>query len=169
MHEQLGRVYLGLTDEEAPGPIPDVPQPTSAEVSFLLDVANSGLVITLHSADVIGAYAGLRPLIDTGAGRPADVSRNHALVESPSGVISVVGGKLTEYRYMAQDVLDRAISLRHLHAAACRAPNLPLIGAPAKPGPAFRLRKGPGARLSASLVARYGAEASNVIATAKCD
>ena len=57
---------------------------------------------------MIGAYAGLRPLIDTGEGRTADVSRDHAVVESPSGVISVIGGKLTEYRYMAEDVLDRA-------------------------------------------------------------
>ena len=165
MPEQLGRVYLGLTDEEAPGPIPDVPQPTSAEVSFLLDVANSALGITLHSADVIGAYAGLRPLIDTGAGRTADVSRNHALVESPSGVISVVGGKLTEYRYMAQDVLDRAVELRELTAGGCRTRNLPLVGAPANPGSSVA----PMAGLPESLVLRYGAEAANVVAAATCE
>jgi glycerol-3-phosphate dehydrogenase len=165
MPEQLGRVYLGLTDEEAPGPIPDVPQPTSAEVSFLLDVANSALGITLHSADVIGAYAGLRPLIDTGAGRTADVSRNHAVVESPSGVISVVGGKLTEYRYMAQDVLDRAVELRELTAGECRTRNLPLVGAPANPGSSVA----PMAGLPESLVLRYGAEAANVIAAATCE
>jgi glycerol-3-phosphate dehydrogenase len=165
MPEQLGRVYLGLTDEEAPGPIPDVPQPTSAEVSFLLDVANSALGITLHSADVIGAYAGLRPLIDTGAGRTADVSRNHAVVESPSGVISVVGGKLTEYRYMAQDVLDRAVELRELTAGGCRTRNLPLVGAPANPGSSVA----PMAGLPESLVLRYGAEAANVIAAATCE
>ena len=76
--------------------------------------SNTALGITLDSADVIGAYAGLRPLIDTGAGRTADVSRDHAVVESPSGVISVIGGKLTEYRHMAEDVLDRAIELRGL-------------------------------------------------------
>ena len=80
MPEQLGRVYLGLTDEEAPGPIPDVPQPTSGEVKFLLDVVNTALDITLDSADVIGSYAGLRPLIDTGTGRTADVSRDHVVV-----------------------------------------------------------------------------------------
>jgi glycerol-3-phosphate dehydrogenase len=165
MPEQLGRVYLGLTDEEAPGPIPDVPQPTSAEVSFLLDVANSALGITLHSADVIGAYAGLRPLIDTGAGRTADVSRNHAVVESPSGVISVVGGKLTEYRYMAQDVLDRAVELRELTAGGCRTRNLPLVGAPANPGSSVA----PMAGLPESLVLRYGAEAANVVAAATCE
>ena len=143
MPEQLGRVYLGITDEAAPGPIPDVPEPSADEVSFLLDTVNTALRTALTTTDVIGAYAGLRPLIDTGEGRTADVSREHAVVESPSGVISVIGGKLTEYRYMAEDVLDRAIDLRPLHAASCRTRNLPLIGAPANPGPGA----GPGAGL----------------------
>jgi glycerol-3-phosphate dehydrogenase len=165
MPEQLGRVYLGLTDEEAPGPIPDVPQPTPAEVSFLLDVVNTALGITLQSGDVIGAYAGLRPLIDTGAGRTADVSRNHAVIESPDGVISVVGGKLTEYRHMAEDVLDRAVALRELTAGACRTRNLPLVGAPANPDSSVASMAG----LPESLVLRYGAEAANVIAAATCE
>jgi glycerol-3-phosphate dehydrogenase len=165
MPEQLGRVYLGLTDEDAPGPIPDVPEPSSDEVTFLLDTVNTALGTALGSSDVIGSYAGLRPLIDRGEGRTADVSRDHAVFEAPSGVISVIGGKLTEYRYMAEDVLNRAISLRSLHAAACRTRNLPLIGAPANPGPAA----GPGAGVPKSLLDRYGAEATNVIATATCE
>ena len=165
MPEQLGRVYLGLTDEEAPGSIPDVPKPTSQEIGFLLDVANTALGITLDSSDVVGAYAGLRPLIDTGAGRTADVSRDHAVVEAPSGVISVVGGKLTAYRHMAQDVLDRAIALRGLAAGACRTRNLPLVGAPANAGSTVA----PMAGLPESLVLRYGAEAANVIAAATCE
>ncbi|WP_343709708.1 glycerol-3-phosphate dehydrogenase/oxidase, partial [Mycobacterium sp.] len=133
MPQQLGRIYLGLTDEEAPGPIPDVPQPTSGEITFLLDVVNTALGISLDHADIIGCYAGLRPLIDTGAGHTADVSRDHAVVESSLGVISVIGGKLTEYRHMAEDVLDRAIALRKLDAAACQTRNLPLVGAPTNP------------------------------------
>jgi glycerol-3-phosphate dehydrogenase len=178
MPEQLGRVYLGLTDEDAPGPIPNVPEPTSAEVAFLLDTVNTALDVALGPADVIGAYAGLRPLIETpaavrraGAKRPgnevstADVSREHAVVESPSGVISVIGGKLTEYRYMAQDVLDRAVELRGLTATACRTRNLPLVGAPSNPVATLRSP----ADLPSSLVARYGAEAPNVIAVASCE
>ena len=165
MPEQLGRVYLGLTDEAAPGPIPDVPEPSDGEIAFLLDTVNTALGTSLGTADVIGAYAGLRPLIDTGEGRTADVSREHAVFEATSGVISVIGGKLTEYRYMAEDVVDYAIGRRHLRAADCRTRNLPLIGAPGYPGPVCR----PGAGLPASLVQRYGAEASNVIATATCE
>jgi glycerol-3-phosphate dehydrogenase len=165
MPEQLGRVYLGLTDEDAPGPIPDVPEPTSEEISFLLDTVNTALDVALSPDDVIGAYAGLRPLIDTGEGRTADVSREHAVVESPSGVISVIGGKLTEYRFMAEDVLDRAVRLRALPARPCRTRNLPLVGAPSNPVATLRSP----AELPGSLVARYGAEAPNVIATASCE
>jgi glycerol-3-phosphate dehydrogenase len=165
MPEQLGRVYLGLTDEDAPGPIPDVPAPTSEEISFLLNTVNSALEVALGHDDVIGAYAGLRPLIDAGEGRTADISRDHAVVESPSGVISVIGGKLTEYRYMAEDVLDRAVALRGLTASACRTRNLPLVGAPSNPVATLRSP----ADLPSSLVARYGAEAPNVIAVASCE
>lgn len=192
MPEQLGRVYLGLTDEDAPGPIPDVPQPTPSEIDFLLDTVNTALATTLTTEDVRGAYAGLRPLIESRAGdvrsakgsadvsgtkgsadvrstkgnsRTADVSREHAVVESPNGVISVIGGKLTEYRYMAQDVLDRAVALRGLPATACRTRNLPLVGAPANPVSTLRAPM----ELPLSLVARYGAEAPNVVAQAGCD
>ena len=86
------------------------------EIAFLLDTVNTALGTALGTADVIGAYAGLRPLIDTGEGRTADVSREHAVFESPSGVISVIGGKLTEYRYMAEDVVDS----RHRPATPAR-------------------------------------------------
>jgi glycerol-3-phosphate dehydrogenase len=165
MPEQLGRVYLGLTDEDAPGPIPDVPQPTPAEIAFLLETVNTALGIVLETADVTGAYAGLRPLIDTGEGRTADISRDHAVVESPSGVISVIGGKLTEYRHMAQDVLDRAVQSRGLTGGPCRTRNLPLIGALTNPGSDVALTTD----LPASLVSRYGAEAANVVAVATCE
>ena len=159
MPEQLGRVYLGLTDEDAPGPIPDVPEPTSTEISFLLDTVNTALATSLTAADVKGAYAGLRPLIDTGEGRTADVSRDHAVVESDSGLLSVIGGKLTEYRYMAEDVLNQAVTQRGLTAGECKTRNLPLVGAegPVRPD------------LPASVVARYGAEAADVFAVATCE
>jgi glycerol-3-phosphate dehydrogenase len=175
MPEQLGRVYLGLTDEDAPGPIPDVPEPTFEEIAFLLDTVNTALDTKLGRDDVIGSYAGLRPLIDAEVAdersignkhsRTADVSRDHAVVESPSGLISVIGGKLTEYRYMAEDVLDKAVKWRSLSAGRCRTRNLPLVGAPSNPVATLRVPTD----LPSSLVARFGAEAPNVIATATCD
>ncbi|MGE0215880.1 glycerol-3-phosphate dehydrogenase/oxidase [Mycolicibacterium sp.] len=164
MPEQLGRVYLGLTDEDAPGPVPDVPEPAPAEIAFLLDTVNTALETALGPADVLGAYAGLRPLIDTGGAKTADISREHAVTESPSGVLSIIGGKLTEYRYMAEDVVDRAVATRGLAAGACRTRNLPLVGAPSNPVATLRSS----VDLPGSLVARYGAEAANVIARATC-
>jgi len=172
MPEQLGRVYLGLTDEEAPGPIPDVPEPTPDEVNFLLDTVNTALQTDLTTDDVTGAYAGLRPLIDVGgqSGKTADLSRDHAVLESDSGLFSIVGGKLTEYRYMAEDVLNRAVAARGLAAGPCRTRNLPLVGAPANPGGA-RPTSDDIARddIPRSLVARYGAESAHVLGSARCD
>ncbi len=161
--EQLGRVYLGLTDEAAPGPIPDVPEPTAEEVAFLLDTVNTALQTALTTADVTGAYAGLRPLIDAGEGHTADLSRDHAVLESDNGLLSVVGGKLTEYRLMAQDVLDRAVAGRGLSAKPCRTKHLPLVGAPANSTAAQDKS------LPSSLVQRYGAESPTVLSSARCD
>ncbi len=163
MPEQLGRVYLGLTDEEAPGPIPDVPEPTPEEIRFLLDTVNTALQTALTPADVAGAYAGLRPLIDAGEGRTSDLSRDHAVLQNDSGMFSIVGGKLTEYRLMAQDVLDKAVAARGLPQTPCRTRNLPLVGANH-----VGSQQAPG-ELPASLVARYGAEAAAVLVLARCD
>ena len=164
MPQQLGRVYLGLTDEAAPGPIPDVPRPTDHEITFLLNTVNTALGLALGAGDVRGSYAGLRPLIDTGQGRTADISRDHAVVESTNGVLSVIGGKLTEYRHMAEDAMNRAVHLRALPATPCRTRNLPLIGAPGNPATPAK----PTGGLPPSLVSRFGAEAAEVIASATC-
>jgi len=63
-----GLVYLGLTDEAADGPVPDVPEPTTAEIRFLLETLNATLGAALTDADVVGAFAGLRPLLASRAG-----------------------------------------------------------------------------------------------------
>ncbi|WP_258341331.1 glycerol-3-phosphate dehydrogenase/oxidase [Saccharopolyspora gregorii] len=153
-----GRVYIGLTDEEQHGPIPDVPTASEQEVEFLLDTVNSVLARPIRRDEVLGTYSGLRPLLDGGEGSSADLSREHAVRTGPDGVISVVGGKLTTYRKMAQDAVDAAAIARN----PCRTRNLPLIGAAT------------GARLSIvdaprDLVARYGTEAPAVVAAADGD
>ncbi|NMM85894.1 glycerol-3-phosphate dehydrogenase [Rhodococcus sp. SRB_17] len=155
---QLGRVYLGLTDEAAPGPVPDVPIASESEIDFLLETVNTALEVPLTRADILGTFAGLRPLLDTGDGSTADLSRNHAVVRSGSGLITVVGGKLTTYRRMAQDAVDCAVEAGGLNAIACRTRNLPLVGAATR----AELNK---IAAPASLVARYGTEAETVLAT----
>ena len=65
-----GLVYVGLTDEPVDGPVPDVPRAEpSAEIDFLLDTVVGGLAHPLHRTDVVGAFAGLRPLLDAGRRR----------------------------------------------------------------------------------------------------
>ncbi|MEU0335170.1 glycerol-3-phosphate dehydrogenase/oxidase [Streptomyces sp. NPDC006193] len=162
-----GRVYVGLTDEPVEGGIPDVPEVPETDIGFLLDVLGSVLDTPVRRTEVVGAFAGLRPLLDTaghggGAARTADVSRRHAVLTSPDGVTTVVGGKLTTYRRMAQDAVDAAVRARGLRAGPSPTAELPLVGA-AAPG---RLRALP---VPGRLVRRYGAEAAAVHALAAED
>ncbi|MGN6302425.1 MAG: FAD-dependent oxidoreductase, partial [Angustibacter sp.] len=154
-----GLVYVGLTDEPVDGPLPDVPTPTETEIAFLLELLGSALEHPPDRAAVVGAFAGLRPLLDA-RGRTADLSRRHAVLESRSGVVTVVGGKLTTYRRMAQDAVDVAVRRAGLVCGPCRTARLPLVGAWAPDGPsAGELR-----RLPTRLVERHGAEAVCVAA-----
>ena len=133
MPEQLGRVS-GAHDEESPGPIPDVPEPTSAEIDFLLDTVNAGLGTALGRADVRGSYAGLRLLIDTARGRTADVSRDHAGDRIRLRNVQRRAESSPEYRAMAEDGWT-ARWPRGISGSARRTRNLPLVGAPANPAP----------------------------------
>ncbi|MGC5015580.1 glycerol-3-phosphate dehydrogenase/oxidase [Streptosporangium sp. DT93] len=123
-----GRVHVGLTDEPVDGPVPDVPQAPEEDVTFLLSVLNSVLEEPVRREEVAGTYAGLRPLLD-GEGRTSDLSRRHALLTTPDGLVTVVGGKLTTYRRMAEDAVDLAVSLSRLDAGRSRTAALPLVGA----------------------------------------
>lgn len=131
--QQLGRVIVGLTDEDAPGPVPPVPEPTEPEITFLLAETNRVLATPLGRGDVLGAFAGLRPLIDTPGKSSADVSRRHLVAASEAGFLNILGGKLTTYRRMAEDAVDLAVRTRNLSAAASRTHSLPLVGAAAFP------------------------------------
>jgi glycerol-3-phosphate dehydrogenase len=158
-----GRVYVGLTDEPVDGPIPDVPEPTETEIGFLLDILDSALDVPVRRTDVVGAFAGLRPLLDGGATadvRTADLSRRHAVLTAPDGVVTVVGGKLTTYRRVAQDAVD-AVAGR-LGAGPCRTRRLPLVGAADRRALAA-LDAPP------RLIHRYGTEAPLVVALGRAD
>ena len=157
MPEQLGRVYLGLTDEDAPGPIPDEPAAEDHEVAFLLDTINQAMGTALTRADVLGTYSGLRPLIDTGGGSTADVSRKHAVTVGPNGIISIIGGKLTTYRQMAEDVVDKAVAVADLEVKPCMTKHIALVGAPSRSDSTAT------AGLPSSLVARHGGLARVVV------
>ncbi|MEU6095081.1 glycerol-3-phosphate dehydrogenase/oxidase [Streptomyces sp. NPDC047079] len=163
-----GRVYVGLTDEPV-DEVPDVPSVPETDIGFLLDVLGSALDIPVHRDDVMGAFAGLRPLLDTtpagGSGAApstADISRKHAVLTSPEGVVTVVGGKLTTYRRMAEDAVDAAVAARRLTAGPSPTAGLPLVGA--APSPVLGALRAP-----RRLINRYGTEAPAVQTLAVSD
>ncbi|MFD4726770.1 glycerol-3-phosphate dehydrogenase/oxidase [Streptomyces seoulensis] len=159
-----GRTYAGLTDEPVEGAVPDVPEVPETDIGFLLDVLGSVLDVPVRRDEVDGAFAGLRPLLDTSvpgspdAARTSDISRRHAVLTSADGVVTVVGGKLTTYRRMAQDAVDAC----GLTSTPSPTAALPLVGAAAPE----RLRDLPA---PARLVRRYGTEAPAVLALAERD
>ena len=157
-----GTIYVGLTDEPVEGEIPDVPVPSEAEIGFLLDVASAAFALPLHRSDVIGAYAGLRPLLSSrdASGATSDLSRRHAVLTSATGVITIVGGKLTTYRRMAEDAVDAATAHAGLDGGPCRTAALPLLGA----APRVRLAA---LEEPARLVRRFGTDARLVLDTAR--
>nr|WP_221634484.1 glycerol-3-phosphate dehydrogenase/oxidase [Nocardioides luti] len=155
-----GTVYVGLTDEPVEGDVPDVPEPSEPEIGFLLDVVSAAFARQLHRDDVVGAFAGLRPLIDAGDGSTADLSRKHAVLTSRTGVVTIVGGKLTTYRQMAEDAVDAALARSGLAAGPCRTRRLPISGAAPRPVLA-------GLEQPARLVRRYGTDAELVLTSAR--
>jgi glycerol-3-phosphate dehydrogenase len=155
-----GLVLIGLTDEPHDAPPSDAPEVTAAEEQELLAGLQHAFEVPLTAADVVGRYAGLRPLVAGSAARTADLSRHHALVQDPdTGVVAVVGGKLTTYRRMAQDAVDGVTD------RPCRTRNLPLVGA--GPGPATH--PAPAGASGEFLWRRYGTEAGDVAALAAGD
>jgi glycerol-3-phosphate dehydrogenase len=149
-----GVVHVGLTDDPLDGPLPEVPAVEPHEEAFLLDVLSRALERPLSRADVVGRYAGVRPLLAGVEGRTADLSRRHAVLRGDDGVWTLLGGKLTTYRRMAQDAVDALAPER-----PCRTRELPLVGAV---GPV------PG-DVPTRLVRRYGSEAGDVAALAERD
>jgi len=84
------------------------PAASSADIDYILDHANEALQRPLTRDDIVGVYAGLRPLIEGDADDTARLSREHAVAQPVSGLISIAGGKYTTYRVMAADAVDMA-------------------------------------------------------------
>jgi glycerol-3-phosphate dehydrogenase len=104
--------YIGTTDTDYTGPLDD-PRVEPEDIAYLLGAVNAAVSSPLEPRDVTASWAGLRPLLaaKTSRGRApsartADLSRRHRVERSPSGLVSVTGGKLTTYRKMAADTVD---------------------------------------------------------------
>ena len=103
--------FVGTTDTDYTGPIDD-PQCNENDVEYLLRALNGSITETVTTDDILGTWAGLRPLVadPEASGRTADLSRRHKVRRSDSGVVTITGGKLTTYREMAADTIDEVLS-----------------------------------------------------------
>jgi glycerol-3-phosphate dehydrogenase len=126
------RAIYGTTDTGT-GDL-DHPTATSEDVTYLLTYLNRYLSAHFSEDDIISTYAGYRPLVKprNGNAATAKLSRTHAVLQSPSGLITITGGKLTTYRRMAQDTVD-VISKRDDVKPVHTTQSLPLLGSAAWP------------------------------------
>jgi glycerol-3-phosphate dehydrogenase len=98
-------------------------------VSYLLDAANSFFPAAyLTPADVVSAWAGIRPLVPSVGDTPGAASREHAITTSPHALVSITGGKLTTYRVMAADVIKVVLGMLHGSFGPDRTRSVPLPG-----------------------------------------
>jgi glycerol-3-phosphate dehydrogenase len=99
------------------------------DIDYLLRHVNSVLAVPLTRDDISGVYAGLRPLLSGEQEETSQLSREHAISNSPRGMVSVAGGKYTTYRLMARDAVDAAVRDLGRHAPPCVTEHIPLLGA----------------------------------------
>jgi glycerol-3-phosphate dehydrogenase len=159
----LGRTLVGTTDRDYEGPLEHV-RPDEQDVEYLLDAVNEFFATSLTSADLAGAFAGVRPLISSGDPKKSvDISRRAELYEAPSGMLTITGGKLTTWRRMAKSTVDRLIE-RDSRDAPCHTHEIPL-GQSVDPAQLPRVEGVPEASYRA-LAGRYGYAANDVLALA---
>ncbi|NGY63458.1 glycerol-3-phosphate dehydrogenase [Lentzea sp. NEAU-D13] len=119
---------IGTTDTPYSGSPEDV-SATPEDISYILDHVNAVLRSPLSADDVVGTYAGLRPLLDGASGDTAKLSREHAVAQLEPGFFVIAGGKYTTYRVMAADVVNAAVAGLGRAVAPSLTARLPLCGA----------------------------------------
>lgn len=161
----LDSVLVGTTDTRYQGDI-DAPSVEAEDRAYCLESLNAAFGLDLRDEDISGAYAGLRPLIAGKHGETADLSRRHRVYEMGPGVYGVTGGKLTTYRRMAAEAVDRiAADLDVSEGSKTRWIKLgcsSLTGV-LDPATARARRMGMDAAVAANLVRCYGDRALDVL------
>ncbi len=170
--------YIGTTDTDTEES-PDEVAADAEDVVYLLRSANAAFPNAhLTTDDVLATWAALRPLVqDDPAAGASEVSREHIILESAGGLLSIVGGKLTTYRVMAQEMVDRVEAALHAldgrpRAGAPPTDREPLPGGEAADLTPFRqggLELGLPADTVDHLLAHYGTEAAAVYNLARAD
>ena len=158
---------IGTTDHEDERP-PARPTALDEDVDELLGVVNQRMTLDLSRDDILGTYAGLRPLVGEAGGSTVKASREHKVSTDPSGVVRIGGGKYTTYRVMARDTIDAALGPEGTKARPSRTAELPIVGA-APLGDlavlAARIERETGllSAFARRLVDRHGTEADAVV------
>ncbi|GMQ93807.1 MAG: glycerol-3-phosphate dehydrogenase/oxidase [Acidimicrobiia bacterium] len=154
----------------------DLAHPAASErdIEYLLEQANRILERPLTPDDVIGVFAGLRPLVTGNAESTAKLSREHSITEPVPGLITVAGGKLTTYRVMARDTVDRVCDAANMRVPESKTDQIALVGATG-----YSTMKSNVERLGSQyglsetevkrLLRRYGSEATTVLELAASD
>jgi glycerol-3-phosphate dehydrogenase len=163
------QVVVGTTDEMYEGPL-DAPTVELSDAEYCCTAVNDAFGLDLKPSDAVGAWAGLRPLPRAGAqpgGRSDTLSRRHAVLTGPAGLVTVTGGKLTTYRKMAADAVDAALTELGT-SAPCRTTSIPL-GLRGEPAAAVGRAEsvcvalGVDRSVARGLVERHGDEAVRII------
>lgn len=124
-----GHALVGTTDE--PAEISEHPRPLETEIDYLLRHVSRYFNLHVEKSDIKAVWSGLRPLVsDPKAADTAGLARDHVIEESPSGLLTIAGGKWTTYRKMAEDTVSYALKAYHLAAPrpACQTEQLPILG-----------------------------------------
>ena len=174
--------YVGTTDTDHQGD-PGRARTDAADVAYMLEAVNDtfpGRAVVPR--DIVSTWAGVRPLVaEEGAPTPSDVSRDYEIENDPPGLMSIAGGKLTTYRSMAQDLLDRLVAAEGRRLGwsprPCRTAELPLPGGDVQgfdsyaEGAVAALEEGWGLSpaVASRLVRTYGTEHVKILAYALRD
>jgi glycerol-3-phosphate dehydrogenase len=159
------RVVVGTTDTV--GGDVDHPTTTEDDVEYLLRHLNRYLNVKLARADIISTYAGFRPLLKSKKVSSAKLSRTHAVLDGPGGMISVVGGKLTTWRRMGEDTINH-MAKRDGEKKSSLTMHLPLEGTAGWRAVKEQLSGYP-PDLAEHLGASYGANARHLLAMMRQD
>lgn len=164
-----GRPLLGTTDTPYEGDL-EAPEASAPDAAYLLEHANRYLRVPLRVEDVTAAWAGIRPLVAAAdRGSTSALSRDHVVSVSPGGMISIVGGKLTSYRHMAEDTVD-AIASRDGGGRPCRTADLALAGGEGLDAVRAEIAASSlAADEQAHLLEAYGARAHDVLVLARSE
>jgi len=171
-----GRAYVGTTDTDYDGPL-DTPTCTATDIDYLLTAVNAALTTEIKSDDVVGSWAGLRPLVAGGpaGGRSSDLSRRHRVTRTPEGLITITGGKLTTYRAMAEDTVDEVQAALGSRGPRSRTSTLSLRGSGGARPPAPKAlgaegeHPGQEGSVARHLAGRYGSESGALMALVAAD